>query len=1300
MKQLKLHLLTTLSLLFCICSAYAAGAVDITSGNIVNPSFENDDITKLTPKTESADGLRGYIQTQPTGWTYGGSSIDKQLIVTADCYTDNNFGKVTKLADGTQAYYLRMGWSSGSSTLTQSIKLQKGKYRFAADIRSAYANSATSSIKLTASGNSTNMPFSQGSAGCFTSMSWSTGEVEFTLTEETTVSLGFNITWVSGGSCVMIDNVRLYDITNETIDPDPTEGDVSSPTEGVIDNTFVPESEMMNDLLKMLARFTPYMKNYWFQCASPNSINESCGFFYNTENGTSPSCPNGEKGVRPNADLSMIAAFLVKYAKPAGIALPDGITYDLLEEYAMKSLVYAYSTHKANKLKVCSGNTYWGSTSTSDNVWESSLWAMSVAYSAYFQWEKLSDAQKGYIYALLKAECNYELNRTVPTGYAGDTKAEENGWEADVLAAALGLFPDDALAEKWFERMRLFAVNSYSHSSDALNGNAIDPDYNSTTVADLYKGNNLYADYTLQNHNLFHTSYQNVVMQELGEAALALQLFQSSRNASEQKVWASNALQHNNQEVMDNVLNWLALADGELAMPNGNDWSLFLYDQITSYSTQACFQRDPNALLLENLAYKQIKARQTTTDDGSWLLRPDVAARRMGVEAHRVMMTYLMHLTNSTADLTPTSWEDFRNAHSAAKLLECQNVIRAYTPERFSCFSWSSGLQSYTGYFAADKADKNKIIVPYRANNSGNITGWYEVSGKGTNASPVINGIYQFDGNAWVMNGELAVNDKALDNRFAIYSTPANAIIYLDCVKANSACTITAEKGGLLAISTDELTKLKRTLYYDGGEGNITWKQTDGTSLSSFASDWVNIDNEIGVAGHNGKKIAFGDRGANNSIYTSKLYPMYSNDSRAVKANEFVDARHLVYYSSVTAETTKTMADAIVKLSFTNGDGWNGILARDPSGTYYVMVANFFGGETNVAASVDNIAGLGTPIFAPAMTIEGGKATSASFSLTQNNSYAKPVLFFLDGEAKAETQLLSDSVLCINPDADGVVTVRGGSFSQAVQMTKGKAVKVSLTSNGLEIEETVFPIVVKPSAGDDMTGYIKNPHFAGNSTAGWNITCTTGSGAKNTNYNSQEFWQCTSFNIQQVVKGLPEGKYRLSCQGFYRDGSYSQAATSYTAGTFAANAQLYANDAQAGLPSICTEAGTMGNLGVKSSVGYVPNNMEQAQQYFLNGDYNAELDVEVDDSGIMTIGIKKDNLISNDWTIFTNFRLTYLGGTTGIQGVQCSMFLDEPSVGLRPSDYNAQCLYDLQGRRVSGQLKPGIYVADGKKIAK
>jgi hypothetical protein len=116
---------------------------------------------------------------------------------------------------------------------------------------------------------------------------------------------------------------------------------------------------------------------------------------------------------------------------------------------------------------------------------------MSVAYSAFFQWDGLSDRQKSYIYSLLKAECNYELYREIPTEFESNTKAEENGWEANVLAVALGLFPNDALAPKWFERLREFAINSYSHPSDSTDNTVIDPWYDNATVADLYAGQNL-----------------------------------------------------------------------------------------------------------------------------------------------------------------------------------------------------------------------------------------------------------------------------------------------------------------------------------------------------------------------------------------------------------------------------------------------------------------------------------------------------------------------------------------------------------------------------------------------------------------------------------------------------------------------------------------------------------------------------------------------------------------------------------------------------------------------------------------
>lgn len=1252
-----------------LCLALAASAqaqTDITAQHIANPSFEQDDVSKL-PK----DNTRGaYTAASLEGWNLTGQYGVSDIMTAAATATDNNFGAPGSPADGKQMYYIRNAWKASTASLLQSVKLPAGRYKITVDNKCVSGSSHAAS--LVAGDESLSLTFQQSLPS-----QWTTSQLSFTVKEESDVTIGLTVNFGNGsGGSILVDNFRLYKMPDDyTEAEDPTEIDVPSFTEGVINADFINEAEMKADLMQMLADFTRYMVNDFQECASTNSVNEACGCFKG-EN----TMANDERGVRPNADLSMICAFLVKYGKPAGVTLPAGVTWEKIEDMAMKSLIFAYSTHKANKLKVCSGNNYWGSTSTSDAVWESSLWAMSVAYSAYFQWDKLTEKQRGYIYAMLKAECNYELQRNIPTGYAGDTKAEENGWEANVLAATLGLFPDDELAPKWFERLREFAINSYSHPSDINNTTVIDPWYDNKTVADLYKGQNLYDDYSLQNHNLFHTSYQNVVMQELGEAALALKMFQTGLHGEEK--WKTNALMHNNQEVQDSILNWLALADGELAMPNGNDWSLFLYDQITSYTTQACFQKDPNALMLENLAYKYIKARQKTTDDGSWLLRADVGARRMGVEGHRVMMTYLMHDVLSTADLTPAAWDDFNQTYSAARMLPCQNIVRAASDDRFTCFSWSNGLKSYTGYFAANSADKNKIVVPYRAYNTGNITGWYEVQGKGTNATPVVSGIYQLKGNGYVMNGELNTNDNALNNRFAIYSTPGNAIIYLDNVKANAASTITAEKGGLLAISTDELMKLKRTLYYDGGE-SISHKQLDGSAFTTLNSSWVNIDNALGVvSAGNGKKVAFGDRGANNSIYTSKLYPMYSNATRSVKAGETVDSRNLVYYSNVTAAETKQMADQLISLKEQMPDGWNAVISADRYNRFFL--ASNFRGEAK--ATIKGISCDGwAPVFYQPTSIDGNAAT-VTLQAQENASVAHPLALMLQG-TDIVAQLEDETSAYLTATAKTSVNVsiaKAGSSEAAtkenVTMKKGETIRVYLNEKSeVCVESASIPSVEQK----DFTGYIVNPSFEGNSTKGWQ-------GSPTVSYNCAEKYN-TNFNVHQTVKGLPEGNYLLTCQGFYRAGTTDNAASSHAAGTEKLNATLYAGDAAMPLQSIIEEAGKKGATGIMAKgYGYVPNTMEQTSTYFRSGLYTNTLPCSVGSDGTLTIGIKKTTTIGSDWCIFDNFTLTYLGKPGTPDGINAPASADGADKGI----------YNLQGQRITAAdaMRHGIYVVNGSKV--
>ena len=469
--------------------------------------------------------------------------------------------------------------------------------------------------------------------------------------------------------------------------------------------------------------------------------------------------------------------------------------------------------------------------------------------------------------------------------------------------------------------------------------------------------------------------------------------------------------------------------------------------------------------MLENLAYKMIKARQTTTADGSWLLRADVGARRMGVEAHRVMMTWLMHEMLPTADMTATAWEDFNRQYAQAKVFSSQNIVRAATDSRFTCFSWSTGLNSYTGYIAANSVDKNKIVVPFRANNTGNFLGWYEVQSKATNATPVEqqgeNGqrsMYnvQCIGNSFVMNGELQTNDAALNNRFALYSTPGNVVIYLDYVRANQNATITAEKGGLMAISVDELTKTSRKLFTeesDGNGGRITSKQLDGSVFTKLPASWVNIDNELGIVSST-QQIAFGDKANNNSINTAKLYTLYSDQSRQVKKGDVVDKRHVFYYSKVTAQQTMELNEQGGALQAE--EGWNAAIAFDPDQTGYLLLSNFCGLKECTLADIQT--SYGAPVFT-ARTRIGSNGSTATFHADTNHSVVNTLKFFIIGDGLDAIQAEGDSTaiyLLNNVKGNNVVTIfasdQGQSMSKEVTLSN-QVLKAYIQEGELIVEE-------------------------------------------------------------------------------------------------------------------------------------------------------------------------------------------------------------------------------------------------------
>ena len=190
----------------------------------------------------------------------------------------------------------------------------------------------------------------------------------------------------------------------------------------------------------------------------------------------------------------------------------------------------------------------------------------------------------------------------------------------------------------------------------------------------------------------------------------------------------------------------------------------------------------------------------------------------------------------------------------------------------------------------------------------------------------------------------------------------------------------------------------------------------------------------------------------------------------------------------------------------------------------------------------------------------------------------------------------------------------------------------------------------------DATSLIVNPDFATIDGTGWTMTGTWG----NQRFNGAvEVWHSTGFDFSQTISGLPDGEYTVSCQLVYGEGSK----TGY----------LYA-----------TSDSETSKATVKQSCAGSDFDT-QRDKMAANANY-ARLSVTVNvTGGTLTIGIK-DTSSGTNWLVWDNFTLTCSSiSATGISEV------------INRQSTNRQ-YFDLQGRRVNGTPKHGIYIIDGKKV--
>ncbi|MGH8893347.1 MAG: hypothetical protein ACRDWY_08600 [Actinomycetes bacterium] len=157
--------------------------------------------------------------------------------------------------------------------------------------------------------------------------------------------------------------------------------------------------------------------------------------------------------------------------------------------------------------------------------WQTAHWALLTGQAAWLAWDHLSPQTREYVAQMVVYEADRQLMRGVEywanaSGSVvdpGNTKAEENSWNAGILELAVVMMPRHAQVKNWRRKAVDLEVAAYARLSDINSGAYV----NGVTLADRLDGANAYDDGTVENHRAIHPDYMTNIQQSWWAADLA-----------------------------------------------------------------------------------------------------------------------------------------------------------------------------------------------------------------------------------------------------------------------------------------------------------------------------------------------------------------------------------------------------------------------------------------------------------------------------------------------------------------------------------------------------------------------------------------------------------------------------------------------------------------------------------------------------------------------------------------------------------------------------------------------------------
>lgn len=149
--------------------------------------------------------------------------------------------------------------------------------------------------------------------------------------------------------------------------------------------------------------------------------------------------------------------------------------------------------------------------------WQTALWAYFAGSAGWLMWSDLDTTTRTLVANMVVDEADRFLDYEVPyyqdpSGHIvtpGDTKAEENSWNANLLQLATSMMPGHPHWAFWMNKCLELMISSFSRPSDLSN----DANVNGRDVRSWLHGSNILEDGALLNHNIVHPDYMATVEQ-------------------------------------------------------------------------------------------------------------------------------------------------------------------------------------------------------------------------------------------------------------------------------------------------------------------------------------------------------------------------------------------------------------------------------------------------------------------------------------------------------------------------------------------------------------------------------------------------------------------------------------------------------------------------------------------------------------------------------------------------------------------------------------------------------------------